>query len=261
MQIDFHKYHGAGNDFIIIDNREYIFDIENRELTQFLCHRRFGVGADGILLLESHPLHDFEMVYLNSDGSRGSMCGNGGRCIVKYAEMLGLIANKKNITFIAIDGQHDATISENTVSLRMQDMKAGERKDSLDFIYCGTTPHHIQYVSHIDSFPVVEEARKVRETSKQNGGVNVNYVEQKDDIFYVRTYERGVEDETLACGTGACSVVIVSAEKGYLDIQGICKIRMTGGDLSVQYTKENDTYTDIWLSGEALFVFEGKILV
>ena len=175
------------------------FDRADSKLVQQICHRRFGIGADGMLLLQNHPEYDFEMIYINSDGSYGAMCGNGGRCIVSFAEKLGIIKNPKEIKFLAADGLHEAELLENNmVRLKMADVSAISERNGLPFLYSGTTPHHIQQVVNLETFPVVAEAQKVREKNGDAHGVNVNYVEKKGDIFHVRTYERGVEDETLA---------------------------------------------------------------
>jgi diaminopimelate epimerase len=256
--LNFHKYHGAGNDFIIIDDRKEEFNTSDKELISMLCHRRFGIGADGIILFRNNSEYDFEMVFMNSDGSIGSMCGNGGRCIVHFAfNVIKCIKDPENIKFLAIDGVHEAKINGNEVKLKMQDVEDITSKNGLIFLHSGTTPHHIQYVVNIETFPVCDEARKVREKNIDPKGVNVNYVEKKDDTFYVRTFERGVEDETLACGTGATSVAIASHYHGYLD-KNSCAIKMPGGDLVIDFSPAGGTkYTDIWLTGPATSVFEG----
>ncbi len=257
--LTFYKYHGAGNDFVVIDNRDLSFDRADSKLVQQICHRRFGIGADGMLLLQNHPEYDFEMIYINSDGSYGAMCGNGGRCIVSFAEKLGIIKNPKEIKFLAADGLHEAELLENNmVRLKMADVSAISERNGLPFLYSGTTPHHIQQVVNLETFPVVAEAQKVREKNGDAHGVNVNYVEKKGDIFHVRTYERGVEDETLACGTGATSVAIYLANQNMLG-GNTATIKMPGGTLEVSFQKENDgTYKNIWLLGPASFVLKGE---
>ncbi len=258
--LKFYKYHGAGNDFIVIDDRKKKFDIKDKENIKFLCHRRFGIGADGIILLREQKNYDFEMVFMNSDGSMGSMCGNGGRCIVHFAYNILKILKLKKTKFIAVDGEHEAEIlKDNQIKLKMQDIKKVEKRNGLTFLHSGTTPHHIQYVENIESFPVCKEAQKIRDKNTDLNGVNVNYVEYKNGIFHVRTYERGVEDETLACGTGATSVAIASH---HLDIlkENICHIKQKGGDLIVEFEKEKDgKYKNIYLTGPAMCVFEGEI--
>ncbi|HEV7702320.1 MAG TPA: diaminopimelate epimerase [Candidatus Paceibacterota bacterium] len=255
---EFYKYHGAGNDFIIIDNREKSFDINDKELIKLLCHRRFGIGADGIILLEKDPECDFKMVYINNDGSTGSMCGNGGRCIVDFAHnILKIIKNPKKITFLAVDGKHEAEIlNVGLVKLKMQDVNEIGKRNGLDFLYSGTTPHNIMFVKDLEKFPVVSEGRKIRNSDPD--GVNTNFVELKNGVFHVRTYERGVEDETLACGTGATSVAITAHHLGKLK-ENICQIKMPGGDLMVEFEKiDNGSYRNIWLTGPAKCVFKGE---
>jgi len=258
--MEFYKYHGTGNDFILIDNRSGKFDAGDVEKIKALCHRRFGVGADGILLLENSEKYNFKMIYINSDGSRGSMCGNGGRCIVHFAHhLLKIVKDTKNVKFEAVDGEHEAEIlDDERIKLKMQDVRnIGERND-LTFLYSGTTPHHIQFVTNLENFPVCSEARKVRDKNRDEKGVNVNYVEYKDGVLNMRTYERGVEDETWACGTGATSVAIASHYLGKLK-GNVAHISMPGGDLTVEFEKEKDgTYKNIYLTGPAVFVFKGE---
>src|SRR3989344_2796869 len=255
----FHKYHGAGNDFIIVDNRDKSFDIKDADNIKLLCHRRFGVGADGIILLENQPDYDFQMVFINNGGSMGSMCGNGGRCIVHFAHyILKIIKDPKNINFIAVDGAHKAEILKNgEIKLKMQDIsKVGER-NNLPFVLCGTTPHNIMFVENLKEFPVVEKGRKIRNSDPD--GVNINFVEIKDNIVYVRTYERGVEDETWACGTGATSVAVTCSHLDKIKTN-ICHIKMPGGNLTVEFEKNKDgSYKNICLIGPAVFVFEGQL--
>jgi len=257
--LKFYKYHGAGNDFIMIDGRNQNFDIKDTDNIKLLCHRRFGIGADGILILENHQDYDFKMTYINNDGSQGSMCGNGGRCIVHFANnILKIIKNPKEIKFLAVDGEHEAEILENgLIKLKMQDISEISTRNNLPFVCSGTTPHNISFVSGIENFPVVEKGREIRNSDPE--GVNTNFVEEKDGIFYVRTYERGVEDETLACGTGAVSVAVISHQLGKLK-ENICHIKMPGGDLTVEFEPaENGIYKNIYLTGPAVCVFEGEI--
>lgn len=256
--LEFYKYHGTGNDFIMIDNRNKIFDIEDKERVKLLCHRHFGVGADGIIFLEKSSKYDFEMVYLNSDGSIGAMCGNGGRCIVHFAHhILKIIKDTKNVHFLATDGGHEAEINGDDVKLKMQDVSEIGIRNNFTFLRSGTTPHNVIFVKNLAEFPVVDEGRKIR--SSDLGGVNVNFVELKDGVFNVRTYERGVENETMACGTGAVSVAIASNHQGKLK-GNICYIKMPGGNLTVEFEKiKEGTYKNIWLAGPAKCVFKGEI--
>lgn len=257
--INFYKYHGAGNDFIMIDNRSINFDINNTELVKHLCHRRFGIGADGILLVEDGDGYDFSMVYINSDGSRGAMCGNGGRCIVHFAHhILEIVKDPKNVKFIAVDGEHEARIDGDIIKLKMQNVSEISTRNELPFLYSGTTPHNISFVENLTDFPVYEAGKKIRYSDPD--GVNVNFVEEHDGVFHVRTYERGVEDETYACGTGATSVAIAVHSLGMTDKDEV-QIKMPGGNLIINFDKnESGTYENIWLTGEAKCVFEGKWL-
>lgn len=255
--IEFYKYHGAGNDFIIIDNHDEIFDIHDVEKIKLLCHRRYGIGADGMILLENHPQYDFAMVFINNDGSIGSMCGNGGRCIVHFAHnILKIVSNPKDIRFLAIDGEHSAEIIGDQIKLKMQDVSEIDTRNDLPFLCSGTTPHNIKFVNDLENYNVVEDGRKIRYSDP--GGVNVNFVEEKDGIYHVRTYERGVEDETLACGTGATSVAITVHHLGMLK-DNICQIKMPGGNLKIEFEKSPTGYHNIYLTGPAVCVFKGEI--
>jgi len=254
----FYKYHGAGNDFLMIDNRRGIFDIHDKEKIKLWCHRRFGIGADGILTLEQEPGYDFKMQYINSDGSMGAMCGNGGRCIVHFANSLGLIRDPKKIKFLAVDGEHNAEIlPDGLIKLKMRDVENISERNGLPYLYSGTAPHNIVYVDDVKNFPVVEEGRRIRNLDKE--GLNVNFVEVGGDILKMRTYERGVEDETLACGTGATCVAIASHHLGKISGNSV-KIKMPGGDLKIEFEKTAEgKYQNIWLIGPATEVFKGEI--
>lgn len=255
---EFYKYHGTGNDFIMIDNRDGHFDINDKEKIKLLCHRRFGIGADGIQLVQNHPDYDFEMVFVNSDGSRGSMCGNGARCIVHYAHnVLKIIKDPKKIKFLAVDGAHEAEIDGDIVKLKMQDVKEITKRNDMPFILQGTTPHNILFVKDIHNYPVFETGKKIRHMDAD--GVNTNFVEIIDNVFHVRTYERGVEDETMACGTGSTSVAIASHHLGLLK-ENICHIKQPGGELTIEFEKSLDgTYKNIWLTGAAVCVYKGEL--
>ena len=257
--LTFYKYHGAGNDFIVIDDREEISDVNNAEQIKRLCHRRFGVGADGILMLREKEGYDFEMIYANSDGSMGAMCGNGGRCIVHFAHFaLKIIKDPKNIRFLAADGEHRAEILESgLIKLKMHDVKEVSKRNGFPFVCQGTTPHNIVFVDDLRDYPVAETGKKIRYSDPD--GVNVNFVEIKDNIFHVRTYERGVEDETMACGTGATSVAIALHSQGKLK-ENACRIRYPGGELTVEFEKTPEgRYKNIWLTGPAVHVFKGEL--
>ena len=256
MTMTFHKYQGTGNDFIIIDNRNYIFPKKNSSLIASLCDRHFGIGADGLILLEDHKTVDFSMIYFNADGHESSMCGNGGRCIVAFAKELKLF--KKTTTFYAIDGIHSAEINSDKVSLKM--INVHDILVSKEFIFTNTgSPHHIEMVENLDDISVIEKGRTIIDSLYSSEGCNINFVEQLDhQTFKVRTYERGVEDETLACGTGATAVAIAMYKIGKSDSNHI-KLDVLGGYLEVQFIAKDESYTDIFLSGPAQLVFKGTL--
>ena len=256
MTMTFHKYQGTGNDFIIIDNRNYIFPKKNSSLIASLCDRHFGIGADGLILLEDHKTVDFSMIYFNADGHESTMCGNGGRCIVAFAKELELF--KKTTTFYAIDGIHSAEINSDKVSLKM--INVHDILVSKEFIFTNTgSPHHIEMVENLDDISVIEKGRTIIDTLYSSEGCNINFVEQLDhQTFKVRTYERGVEDETLACGTGATAVAIAMYKIGKSDSNHI-KLDVLGGYLEVQFIAKDESYTDIFLSGPAQLVFKGTL--
>lgn len=258
--ITFYKYHGAGNDFIIIDNRDSSFDIADASLVKSLCHRKFGIGADGLMLLENGDTGDFSMIYANSDGSQGSMCGNGGRCIVHFAHtVLGIVNDPLKVRFEACDGMHEAEIHGDSVKLKMQDVTEITERNGHTFLCSGTTAHNVVFVENLTDFPVVAEGQKFQKIEIEPKGVNVNFVEEMDGIYHVRTYERGVWDETMACGTGATSVAIACSNLGKLS-ENICNIKMPGGNLIVEFEKTPEgVYENIWLTGPAKFVFKGEI--
>jgi diaminopimelate epimerase len=258
MKIEFYKYQGTGNDFILLDNREDIYNAITNEQVKFLCDRHFGIGADGLMLLNNNEEYDFEMIYYNADGKPGSMCGNGGRCIVQFASMLGI--KKKEYRFLATDGAHEAEIDlEKEVSLKMKDV-TDVNFTLNNFLLNTGSPHYVVYVKDVESEDVVTEGRKIRHSKDfAKEGVNVNFVQIiSDDEIYVRTYERGVEDETLSCGTGVTASALVSAhnDKGFNRVE----VKTKGGRLSVEFEKNSETeFTNIWLSGPAMKVFSGVI--
>lgn len=263
MHLHCYKYQGTGNDFILIDNRAAAISLSTEQI-KFLCDRRFGIGADGLMLLELPspefgPGIDFKMVYYNSDGNESSMCGNGGRCIVAFAKKLGIITSETK--FIAIDGIHDARINEhNIVSLKMNDVRNIEVGD--DFYYLNTgSPHYVKYVSDIKNTDVYNIGKSIRYNERfKEVGTNVNLIEKTDDVLWVRTYERGVEDETLSCGTGVTAAALVASLTGNSTEKNSCAIKTLGGNLTVRFEKvlENNFY-NIWLEGAANFVFSLNI--
>ncbi|MEO6948331.1 MAG: diaminopimelate epimerase [Ginsengibacter sp.] len=258
MKIEFFKYQGTGNDFIILDNREKIHDNITSKQINKMCDRRFGIGADGLMLLNRKEGYDFEMEYYNSDGKIGSMCGNGGRCIVKFAARLGI--KKKEYSFFASDGAHQAEIDlDKEVSLKMNDVN--NVVFSMDAYILDTgSPHYVTNVSDLETLNVKEEGDKIRNRKNfVEKGINVNFIKKlSEDKIYVRTYERGVEDETYSCGTGVTAAALVSAhnDNGFNRVE----VKTKGGNLSVEFDKISDKeFKDIWLSGPAEFVFSGTI--
>ena len=257
MEISFYKYQGTGNDFVMIDDRAHKFDDSDLNLVSKLCDRKFGVGADGLILIRNHADFDFEMIYFNADGSQ-SMCGNGARCAVAFSAFLGIIDEKT--TFLAIDGAHEAILKDGLVELLMGDVAGIDEKGADYFINTGS-PHHIRFVDDVENYPVFEEGKKVRyDQMHAPAGTNVNFVEKisADEIF-VRTYERGVENETLSCGTGVTAAAIAFGKD---QSAAKVKIKTLGGQLSVKFkASENGGFNKVWLIGPANQVFAGKINV
>ena len=260
----FYKYQGTGNDFIFIDNRENSFPKTDSKLIEKLCDRRFGIGADGLILLENDAETDFRMVYYNSDGNQSSMCGNGGRCIVAFAKSLNLINGQT--TFLATDGLHHAYILENgIISLGMKDVDEVKIQDGYVFLNTGS-PHHVMLVDDLENYDVKTNGAKIRYSDLYGeSGSNVNFVKQQSlrdskqsNHFQLRTYERGVEDETYSCGTGATAVAIAMYAIGKTNSNHI-KLDVEGGKLEVSFEKEGSVYTNVFLKGPATFVFEGEI--
>lgn len=252
----FYKYHGAGNDFIIINNFTEQF-VENKQFIQHLCHRRFGIGADGLMLLNKSEKFDFEMKYFNSDGLEGTMCGNGGRCIVAFAKKNKLINNFTK--FQAIDGQHEAYIFDNNiVKLKMSDVESIKNIDKNYFLNTGS-PHFVKFVEDIEKVDVVKEGKKIRYSKEFSpAGTNVNFAQIAENHIKIRTYERGVEDETLACGTGTVATALALALKTN-SIDNQFTLKALGGELKVFFSKNDVKFTDIWLEGPTEFVYKGEI--
>jgi diaminopimelate epimerase len=257
MNISFYKYQGTGNDFVMIDNRDLQFPQDDVALVNHLCDRRFGIGADGLILLNPSDKYDFTMVYYNADGNEGTMCGNGGRCLVAFAYDLGVIKNKT--TFDAVDGLHHATIENGLVDLQMIDVAKIELSENHAFLDTGS-PHHVQLVNNIGEYDVFSNGKNIRYGAPYfEEGTNVNFAEKIDEsTFRVRTYERGVENETLACGTGATAVAIAMFEQNQTAASKI-KLQVEGGLLEVSFEKENTSFKNVFLKGPAKFVFEGTI--
>lgn len=257
MALTFYKYQGTGNDFIIIDNRQLEFDKNNTAFIHRLCDRRFGIGADGLILLENHDTLDFKMVYFNSDGNESSMCGNGGRCITAFAKLIDVIGD--STTFEAVDGAHKAKITGDVVSLQMQDVYTiSETKGGL-FLDTGS-PHHVEMSHRVDNLNVDKLGAEVRYSGLYGqAGSNVNFVQQIDDAtFKMRTYERGVEAETLSCGTGVTAAALAMHFSNKSNAETIA-IKTKGGDLSVSFNKTEAGFENIWLTGKATVVFKGEL--
>lgn len=260
MDIHFYKYQGSGNDFIMIDNRSSSLSLSTEQVSH-LCHRRFGIGADGLILLEPEPGVDFKMVYYNSDGNQSSMCGNGGRCIVAFAKQLGIISDKTR--FLAIDGLHEASIAaDGSVSLKMQDVKQMESGEDYFFLNTGS-PHYVKQVANVEHMDVFAEGRKIRNSERfAEEGTNVNFIEKQDDALMVRTYERGVEDETFSCGTGVTAAALVAAVVGVSTGKNNCLVKTKGGTLEVSFEKVlEQNFYNIWLKGPAVMVFKGSVVI
>jgi diaminopimelate epimerase len=258
MKIPFAKYQGTGNDFVILDNRDHTYDNLTRKQVEFLCDRRFGVGADGLMLLNSNPDYDFEMKYYNADGRESSMCGNGGRCLTKFAHDVGLVLS--DYKFIAIDGEHVATINlDGTVALKMNDVENVQHSRG-NFVLNTGSPHFVTLTTDVMHLDVFKKGREIRYSDDfKNEGINVNFVQQTEfpDKIIVRTYERGVEDETYSCGTGVTASALVCShnDNGFNRVE----VQTKGGELSVEYDKIGDSFKNVWLNGPAVRVFEGTI--
>ena len=258
MIFQFYKYQGTGNDFIILDNRDGSYNNLTKEMIAQCCHRRFGIGADGLMLMNKKEGFDFEMKYFNADGNEGSLCGNGGRCMVKFAFNMGI--HQFTYRFWAADGVHEAEIDNNhLIRLKMKDVHEVELHDAHAVLNTGS-PHYVKHVNNVSEMDVVEEGRAIRESKPYaNEGINVNFMETfGDDSIFVRTYERGVEDETLSCGTGVTASALIAAhhERGFNRIA----VKTLGGELSVEFNKiSENSFENIWLCGPAVYVFKGVI--
>ncbi|MDD3878272.1 MAG: diaminopimelate epimerase [Bacteroidales bacterium] len=264
MILPFHKLHGTGNDFILIDNRKHYFQkyTNHEQLIKLLCDRHFGIGADGLILINKKPFFDFEMVYFNADGKEGTLCGNGSRCAVAFANELNLC--RKDVRFFANDQTFFATIlkkrKENIfVSLKMQDLMSFEKQRHYVLLDTGS-PHYVCFYKDVTSLNVFEEGRKIRNSSIfRDKGVNVNFVELFDDHIFVRTYERGVENETLSCGTGVVASALSCHIFDHFAADTVVDVKTLGGNLKVSYSFENGIYKNIFLEGPATFVFYGEV--
>jgi diaminopimelate epimerase len=256
MQLTFYKYQGTGNDFVILDNRDGSISL-NTQQVKFLCDRRFGIGADGLMLLNKLDGYDFEMAYYNADGRESSMCGNGGRCLTRFAFDRGI--RKENYLFRAVDGDHQAELGENGwIRLKMQDVNEVKEYHG-DLVLDTGSPHYVKNVHHVMDLDVFKAGREIRYSKDfEAEGINVNFVENDDKKIIVRTYERGVEDETFSCGTGVTASALISAhnDKGFNQVE----VQTLGGHLAVEFDKTGEhSFENIWLCGPATFVFKGEI--
>lgn len=262
MKIHFYKYQATGNDFVIIDNRLALYSFTKEQIVK-ICHRKFGIGADGLILIEKHFSLDFNLVYYNSDGSQ-SLCGNGSRAAVNMAAALGMVNTKAR--FNAYDGVHEADLlPEGIVRLQMNNIERVLHHNDDFFINTGS-PHYVKFISAIEEYPVLEEGRKIRQSEDfKPDGTNVNFVELlSENAIFVRTFERGVENETLSCGTGVTAAALAAFYKGY---SSPVKIGTIGGELLVEFKPGHTgqpngvpaTFTDVFLIGPAKLVFEGDL--
>jgi len=259
MRILFDKYHGTGNDFIMVDIRNHAIS-DDPDIIAYLCHRRFGVGADGLIFLDNSAEHDFSMRYFNADGHEASMCGNGGRCIAAFASSLGIIQNTS--VFEAADGLHTAEIMSADgpsamVKLKMADVRGSEWSGDEIFLDTGS-PHLVKYSPGVKNIDVLNEGRKIRMQKRFGpGGTNVNFVEENPSGLYIRTYERGVEEETYSCGTGATAAALAWSVRN--NISSPVKLNSPGGSLLVHFKREGPDFTNIYLEGPAKHVYSGEI--
>lgn len=260
LVLPFYKFQGTGNDFIILDAYHQAAPELSEKQIRKLCDRHFGIGADGLMYLRKKEGYDFEMDYYNADGKRSTMCGNGGRCLVKFAQHIGI--NKSEYSFLAIDGPHQATVEfDGQVRLRMQDVQDINHQGTYAILNTGS-PHFVKFASQVRDIDVLESGRSIRYSKQfEVEGINVNFVETLgEDRIYVRTYERGVEDETLSCGTGVTASALLSAhnDHGFNTVT----VKTPGGTLSVEFDKlDENRFTNIWLCGPAELVFQGSIAI
>ena len=252
--MEFYKYQGTGNDFVMIDNRNLQFP-KDKNLIEKCCDRRFGIGGDGLILLENHPTLDFKMVYYNADGRESSMCGNGGRCIIAFANFLEIFKIKTK--FEAIDGLHEGELKNGNIKLKMADVSEIKYIDQ-DFELNTGSPHYIQFVENAKDFDVFKNGKAIRNSERYaKEGINVNFVEKiSENEIFVRTFERGVEDETFSCGTGVTAAALtIMKDNEEKSIQ----VKTLGGILKVSAEKKGNSFQNIWLEGPAVKVFKCKI--
>ena len=256
MELHFTKYQGTGNDFILVDDRNETFPVSD-QLVQRLCDRRFGIGADGLILIQDHPDLDYRMIYFNSDGSQ-SLCGNGSRCGFAFAKSLGMVNSKA--TFETTDGRHEIKLEDGKIQFQLVNVEEVIQINDKEWYINTGSPHHIIISEEVEGVDIVRKGRGIRNSptySSQNG-TNVNFAQLLQDKVKIRTYERGVEDETLSCGTGATAVGIVA---GKLGLTSPISIQTMGGELNVFFQQNGDSFTNIWLAGPAEKVFEGSVTI
>ena len=254
MIMEFYKYQATGNDFIIIDDRECVFDLKDSSLIKSLCERKMGIGADGLILLRNHAECDFRMIYFNSDGLESTLCGNGARCIVSFAYLLDISSLES--TFMAIDGIHKARILDSEVSINFLDINK-VNYDGDNMVIDSGSPHLIMLRDNINNIDVNLEGAKIRNMGHyKEDGINVNFIEINNGVK-IRTYERGVESETLSCGTGAVASAIALYHNEVIE-ENIVSLQTKGGDLTVSFDVFNGLYKNIWLTGEVSLVYIGE---
>ncbi len=259
MNIKFYKYQGAGNDFILIDNRKNAVNHQDPQLIARLCDRRFGIGGDGIMFLQEKAGYDFEMVYYNADGQPSSMCGNGGRCIAAFARHLRIV--DREAEFLAVDGAHHAKISDSGdwVSLQMIDVTQ-INMDGDAYVLNTGSPHYVKLVEGLKEKNVYQDGYMIRNNATyRSEGINVNFVEPVTDGYFVRTFERGVENETFACGTGVTAVALAMAKHNGQTGHINTPIKVLGGELSIRFDYDGQQFTNIFLEGPAVKVYEGDL--
>ena len=259
MVLTFYKYQGTGNDFIIIDNRDNSLKFNAREVSG-LCDRKLGIGADGLILLEESGEYDFSMRYFNSDGHEVEMCGNGGRCIIAFAHYHGII--NQECTFRAKDGVHSGGVIDQTGNNAMVWVSLGDvdkiTVENDHYLVNTGVPHLIKFVEDASLVDVMVEGKKIRYSKKfKESGINVDFCHVENAGLIVRTYERGVENETLSCGTGVTAASIAAVHKGL--VSSPVTIQTRGGELQVDFRKTSNAFYNIRLSGPVMYVFRGEI--
>lgn len=254
MNITFFKYQGTGNDFIMVNAVDKGITLEPLQI-QRLCNRKFGIGADGIILIKADVKTDFYVDYYNPDGSQ-SFCGNGSRCAVAFAFAENVFEGK-TCSFNAIDGTHTGEVLDiDNIEISMRDVEGVEEVDG-DFVLDTGSPHFVRRCNALKELDIITEARKVRYNQRfSEQGINVNFISQNESEIHMRTYERGVEDETLSCGTGVTAVALSSVSEDGVYAR---KIITKGGDLMVNFKKSGDLFQTIRLQGAAKFVFSGLV--